>query len=226
MTNVKPQELNYDSYEMSKYDEDIVNSIPGHKKLHDEIAKVVRKMKNPKILELGVGTGLTTKIIAKNTINPRFILVDFSKQMIEGAKRKLKKLNCEYILGDFLKIDFPKNCDIVVNVIGFHHQKTEKNKKIVLKKIYKSLKKGGIFILGDLMTYDNKEDAALNEAFHFHHLVKKAKNNLTLKEWAYHHKYLNKLDSWENHIKLMKEVGLKPELKFTKFNTFLIVGKK
>jgi hypothetical protein len=57
-------------------------------------------------------------------------------------------------------------------------------------------------------------------------LVKKAKNNQTLKEWAHHHKYLNELDSWQNHMKLIKEVGLKPEVKFTKFNTFLIVGKK
>ena len=44
MTNVKPTELNYDHYEMDKYDEDIVNSIPGHRELHTEIIKIVSKI--------------------------------------------------------------------------------------------------------------------------------------------------------------------------------------
>ena len=227
MTNVKPTELNYDSYEMDKYDEDIVNSIPGHRELHAEIIKIVSKLKpNPKILELGTGTGLTTQVIAKNTKNPHFILTDFSKKMLDGAKRKLKGFDCEFILGDYSKIDLPKECDVIVSVIGFHHQGDEKDKVNMLKKIYDCLKQGGILILGDLMTYEDKELSALNDAHHYHFLVEKAKDGKTLKEWAYHHKYLNPLSSWENHIKWMKEIGFKPEIKFQKFNTFLILGKK
>lgn len=227
MTNVKPTELNYDSYEMDKYDEDIVNSIPGHRELHEEIIKIVNKLKpNPKILELGTGTGLTTQCIAKNTKNPHFILTDFSKQMLDGAKRKLKGLDCEFILGDFSKIDLPKECDVVVSVIGFHHQGEDEKKINMLKKIYGCLKQGGILILGDLMTYNDKKLSALNDAHHYHFLVEKAKDEKTLKEWAHHHKYLNPLSSWENHLKWMKEIGFKPEIKFQKFNTFLILGKK
>jgi len=61
-TNVKPNELNYDSYSMEKYDRDIKRSIPGHDKLHAEIGSFLKKeyseKKNVKVLELGIGTGL------------------------------------------------------------------------------------------------------------------------------------------------------------------------
>ena len=62
-TNVKPDELNYNHYETQKYDDDIVCSIPGHEELHKHIEQLIESLpKQPKILELGIGTGLTAEI--------------------------------------------------------------------------------------------------------------------------------------------------------------------
>ena len=67
MTNVKAGELNYDKYTTDKYDQDIVNSIPFHKELHEHIADFVKSnfdsTKEYSILDLGTGTGITAKLI-------------------------------------------------------------------------------------------------------------------------------------------------------------------
>ena len=230
MTNVKPEELNYDHYEMDKYDLDIINAIPGHAKLHQELGNIVREklqQEKARILELGPRTGLTTKVIADIVPNAEFTLIDFSEQMLEGAKKRLSKYTCTYVLGDFADVPFPKEVDAVFSVIGFHHQETDEDKQRLIKRVFKSLRDDGLFILGDLMTHDDKEDAALYDAYHFHHLVEKAEDEKSLREWAYHHKYLNPLASWQKHVTWLKEIGFrKVEVKFQQWNTFLIVAEK
>ncbi|NQV91858.1 class I SAM-dependent methyltransferase [Candidatus Woesearchaeota archaeon] len=228
-TNVKPEDLNYDHYETAKYDKDIVRSIPGHVELHKAIDQIVRKnlKGNPQILELGVGTGLTTLRILKNLPKARFTVVDFSKTMLDGARRKLHKYKVNYLCGDYAKLKLSQHNDVVLSVIGLHHQETDNDKKKLFKKIYSSLKKGGIFIFGDLVTFKNLAVASLNDAYHFHYLVEHAEDEKSLKEWAYHHKHLNKLAPLENQVAWLKGVGFKKvEVVFKKFNTALIVAEK
>jgi tRNA (cmo5U34)-methyltransferase len=229
-TNVKAKELNYDRYSKNKYDNDIVRSIPGHIELHNKLIELVKKFsKNNlvvKIADLGVGTGLTTEKILNLIPKSKAVAVDFSANMLKGAKRKLSKFDVEYIKGDYSKIKFGKNFDIVVAVIGIHHQ-THPGKKKVFRKIFNSLRKGGIFIFGDLVTYRDPELAAFNEARHYHHLVENAQDEKSLKEWAYHHKCLNKLAPLEDQVQWLKEVGFRSvEVVFTKYNTALIYAKK
>ncbi|MFA6424163.1 MAG: class I SAM-dependent methyltransferase [Candidatus Magasanikbacteria bacterium] len=226
-TNVKPSQLNYDHYSLNKYDRDIVNSIPHHLEIHYNILNYAKKAfvnKNIKMLDLGVGTGLTSKLIKDVLPNSKLTVVDFSRQMINSAKKKLGK-NVKYVYGDYSKIKFDIKYDLIVSVIGIHHQNTAGKKKL-FKKIYSLLKSGGVFIFGDLVTYQDKHTAALNNALHFHHLVENATDKKTLTEWAYHHMFLNDLAPIEDQIKWLKNVGFKVELKFLRTNTALIVCKK
>ena len=230
-TNVKANQLNYDKYETKKYDDEVKRSVPGHKKLHKEVSKFIKnnfKGKKVKVLELGIGTGLTAELLLKEmSKDSDYTAVDFSKNMLNGAKNRLSKYNVNFIEGDFSKLKFTKDNNIVVSVIAIHHQKTDKDKKDLFKKIYNSLKKEGVFIFGDLVTYKNKEKASLNEALHYHHLVKKSKNIESLTEWAYHHKFLNSLAPLESQIEWLKKIGFKEvKIIFQKFNTSLIFAWK
>ncbi len=229
MTNVAPNELNYDKYTSDKYDLDIVNSIPHHKEVHELIAKFISQNYSAKeqydVIDLGVGTGITSKIIQDLLPNAHFDVVDFSNQMLEGAKKKLGLKNVNYITGDYSILKFDKKYDIAISVIGLHHQNHE-GKKLMFKKIYAMLKPKGVFIFSDLVTYDDKYQAALNNAKHYHHLVEKATDEKTLKEWAHHHMYLNDLATIENQTKWLKENGFQVEQKLLKTNTTLLICKK
>jgi tRNA (cmo5U34)-methyltransferase len=230
MTNVKSSELNYDSYSEDKYDLDIINSIPFHKELHEKIIWILKQEFNSKtleILDLGIGTGITSKIVLEKFPNSQLIGIDFSDQMLLGAQNKLKDFNVELIKEDYSKIDLPKELDLVISVIGFHHQSKKVEKVLMFKKIFASLKQGGIFMLGDLMTYSNQVKASECEQKHFDFLKQNAIDEKTLKEWTHHHKELNKLETVENQIAWLKETGFrKVTLEFSEFNTCLIVAQK
>ena len=228
-TNVKASQLNYSKYSFQKYDQDIVNSIPFHREIHKKIISFISKNfdKNKKysVLDLGVGTGITSKIIQDLLPPSEIDAVDFSKKMLNHAKNRLGKRNVTYIFGDYSKINFGKRYDIVVSVIGLHHQ-TNSGKINLFKKIYSLLNKNGVFIFGDLVTYQNKHQAVLNNALHFHHLVEKSADQKTLSEWAYHHMYLNDLAPIEDQINWLKRAGFSVRKEFLEMNTALLICKK
>lgn len=228
-TNVKASDLNYDRYSDTKYDRDIVNSIPYHKKLHSVLASQIKQNYSPdksyRILDLGVGTGITTAIIRELLPLAHLDVVDFSRQMLKGARKKLGTKNVTYIFGDYSKIKFRNKYDLVVSVIGIHHQ-TDPGKKKLFAKVYGLLKPGGMFLFGDLVTYSDKFDAAYNHALHFAHLVERSADARTLREWAHHHMFLNLLAPIEDQIRWLKKAGFSVKTAFLKMNTALLVCRK
>lgn len=229
MTNVKPAELNYDKYATDKYDRDIVNAVPFHRGLHSCIADFVENnfesVKEYQVLDLGTGTGITAKLIRDILPRSEFDLVDFSQQMLTGAKKKLGHKKTRYFLKDYARMTFDKKYDIVVAVIGVHHQNTLGKQKL-FKKIYSGLKPGGVFIFGDLVTYADKFEAMRNQARHLHHLVEHATDEKTLNEWAHHHMFLNDLAPIEDQIKWLEKTGFKVKKEFLKMNTTLLFCHK
>lgn len=229
-TNVKPGDLNYDHYDMQIYDEDIRRSIPGHDELHKKIEAMVKsyahKHEVKKILDLGTGTGITLEKMLRFVPKAYFVAIDFSAQMLVGARKHLAFYKGEYILADYSEISLGTDFDIVVSVIGMHHQ-THEGKHKMFQKIFDSLNPGGVFIFGDLMTYHDPQKAALNDAYHYHHLVEKARNKKALQEWAYHHKFLNQLAPVEDQVSWLHAVGFtQVNVEFTLWNTVLVVGYK
>ncbi|MDO8625076.1 MAG: class I SAM-dependent methyltransferase [Candidatus Diapherotrites archaeon] len=230
VTNVTAKQLNYDHYETDAYDRDIVRVIPGHRQMHQHIVGFLRKEVYPEprqVLELGIGTGLTAQKVLKCFPNTRYIGIDFSNQMLAGAKMRLAPYHPQLILADYAQIELPQPNDLIVSVIGLHHQKTDEDKKQMFQKIHSALSKKGWFIFGDLATYTDEHTAAQNDALHYHYMVTHAANRKTLTEWAHHHKYLNCLSPVEQQTKWLLQAGFtKVRLLYRKFNTVLIVAQK
>lgn len=227
-TNVRPTDLNYHHYSNDKYDRDIINSIPFHKELHQRIVKYLRKNfssgKNYSILDLGAGTGITSGVIKNELPNVELTLVDFSRQMMAGAKKRLGE-TAKYIFADYAKLKFNKKYDIIVSVVSIHHQ-NHRGKKLLFKKIYSSLKPNGVFIFGDLVSYKDPAEASLNFAKHLHRLVEKSTDEKTLKEWAHHYCVVNDLAPVEDQIDWLKTIGFTVKLEMLKMNTALLICKK
>ncbi len=228
-TNITPSELNYDHYTAQQYDRDIIRVIPFHRELHERIGIFLKSHVDAAnvqdILDLGTGTGITAQLIHHLLPKAKIDVVDFSAQMITGAKKKLGKKNISYLLGDYTKMTFDKKYDIVSSVIGMHHQNTSGKKKI-FKKISSLINNGGYFIFGDLVTYKNAHEAAKNTALHYHHLVEYATDETALTEWAYHHMYLNDLAPIEDQMDWLKDAGFTVKKDFLQMNTALLLCRK
>ena len=104
-TNVKPEDLNYDHYESKRYNDEIISSIPGHEEIHQHIDRVIEReyilRGRIKILELGVGTGLTAERILRKIPNINYTAIDFSDKMLEGARKLLSQKHKRFLKGNY-----------------------------------------------------------------------------------------------------------------------------
>lgn len=129
------------------YDKEINNTIPYYSEFYNQTLDVIEQCDYEELhwLDLGCGTGSLEKLAFQRFSNPQFVLVDPSEKMIEKAKEKLKDQNIQYICGNSVSIDFDSAFD-VVTAIQSHHYMHEDERKKATENVYKSLKKGGIFI--------------------------------------------------------------------------------
>lgn len=129
------------------YDKEINNTIPYYSEFYSQTLDVIEQcdFKTIHWLDLGCGTGSLEKLAFQKFENPQFVLVDPSEKMLEKAKEKLEGCNIQYICGNSVSIDFDSAFD-VVTAIQSHHYMHEEERKRATENVYKSLKKGGIYI--------------------------------------------------------------------------------
>ncbi|OED30109.1 trans-aconitate 2-methyltransferase [Methanosphaera sp. WGK6] len=128
----------------------LINAIPDNKS-------------NPRILDLGCGTGgLVTKIF-KRFPKAHVVCVDISNVMIEIAKENLSDYdNVEFIQDDFTKMKFTSNYDAVISSVTLNYLSYESKKKL-LEKVYDALNKGGVFYNADFLMPNSKYNDILNQ---------------------------------------------------------------
>jgi ubiquinone/menaquinone biosynthesis C-methylase UbiE len=104
----------------------------------EEVFLLINK-KNPKVLELGCGSGRDALEILKRTNN--YLGIDISEGMIKLAKEKVPEGNFE--VADMTIFEFPRNLDIIFSVASLVH--LDKNELMsVLKKSLNVLNPSGI----------------------------------------------------------------------------------
>lgn len=111
------------------------------------ITSLGENISNRKLLDLGCGPG----IYAEKFYNKGFDVtgIDFSKRSIEYAVDSAAKKNMEikYKYMNYLEIDYDAEFDIAVLIYCDFGVLSPNDRKILLKRIYKALKPGGILIL-------------------------------------------------------------------------------
>ncbi|MFA7140731.1 MAG: class I SAM-dependent methyltransferase [Proteiniphilum sp.] len=98
------------------------------------------------ILDLGCGPGLYAELLAQK--GHSVTAIDFSESSIQYAisQAKAKQLKIEYIAQNYLDMNFEGQFDLVMLIyLDFCALLPDERDK-VLEKIYKALKKGGLFI--------------------------------------------------------------------------------
>ena len=104
---------------------------------------------DPKILDLGAGTGLFSSFALKKYKNAKITLIDLSDKMLEVAGRRFKNnKNIKIINADYTKYGFKEKYDFIISALSIHHL-TDAEKKKLFKTCFGLLKKGGVFINAD-----------------------------------------------------------------------------
>lgn len=117
------------------------------------------------VLDLGCGTGLELDEIFK--IRPDICVtgIDLCEDMLDKTKKKHPDKNLRLICGDYFAYDMSEDrWEAILSFESLHHFLPEK-KLCLYKKIYRGLKKGGVFLLGDYMACCEEEEALLRTVY-------------------------------------------------------------
>lgn len=191
----------------SKYDEMIEKIVPYYHEQHDIILSLIPFSKDAKIkvLDLGIGTGALSHLLLTYYPNSKIYGIDLSKNMIEVSKKRLKEFEDRIVLscGDIEEISFDDDYDIVVAGLSVHHL-TDEAKRNFFKKIYNSLKEGGVFIIRDLI---KSESDRINDLYFKLWCDFEQKNGVDPKKMSENFQEEDIPSTMENHIDWLKEAG-------------------
>jgi ubiquinone/menaquinone biosynthesis C-methylase UbiE len=106
------------------------------------------------VLEVGCGTGEFSRLLARRA--DKVLAIDLSPQMIRLARERSKlHPNVDFVAGDVMARQFADDqFDCVATLTTLHHLPAE----IVLRKIRRALKPGGVFVCLDLYRRSNLID--------------------------------------------------------------------
>ena len=90
------------------YDKYRKQAIPNMDIYYNTVVNLTKNFSDPKILDLGAGTGILTELLYKQHPNSNITLVDLSTEMLNIAKNKFNDKNFKYIEADYLTHDLIK----------------------------------------------------------------------------------------------------------------------
>ncbi len=128
-----------------------LGKVKRHHKLLDLTVKSSNVKKGDKVLDIGCGTGLLSLKFLRQT-ECYIHGIDSSPEMLDIFKDKINKLKLSEkitcALEDTESLSYGKESfDIIASTVTLHHLK---NKYRVTRKIYRTLKPGGTFVMGDI----------------------------------------------------------------------------
>ncbi len=132
-----------------EYDRDRKVLIPCFDDFYGMAVRLVQEAATvkPRILDLGIGTGLLSALILEEYPAAEITGIDLSARMLAEAEKRFAG-KVRLVESNYLNEDFGAGYDVIVSSLSIHHL-SGAEKAVLFKKIYGALKVNGIFINAD-----------------------------------------------------------------------------
>lgn len=134
--------------------------VPGFDDFYGAIFGAIPHSKDeePRVLDLGAGTGLLSAMVAEEFPRARVTLLDFSTEMLELARQRFASEGGRFDLrvSDYAEEDLPGGHEVIVSSLSIHHLE-DSGKKALFRRVHESLPEGGVFVNGDQVLGETPE---------------------------------------------------------------------
>lgn len=167
---------------LDDYEEHQLNCIDSAHEFYTYTARSLPMYSGCRIIDLGCGTGLELDEYFRLNPSAKVTGIDLAPGMLNRLKEKHRDKELTLILGSYFDVPFEtEQFDAAVSVESLHHF-TADEKIHLYKKLQKSLKNNGYFILTDYFAHSDEE-----ENFYRKELIRlKAEQNIKDNEF-YHY---------------------------------------
>jgi len=149
------------------FDAGIVKSVPHYRQMIEVIVELLPFPRRQKVvlLDIGTGTGNIACNLKAAFPNSRLVCLDLSPNMLAAAKQKLARFQgIEYVEADAAAYKLDRKYDAIVSSLTLHHLEDDAAKHAFHRKVFRALKKGGMFINADIIIAPDKRMQAVNLA--------------------------------------------------------------
>jgi len=142
-------------WDPATYLENMLAEIPAYPELQTQTAAAARGIEAHEILELGIGTGETTRRILEVHQEARLTAIDSSSEMLERARSAFPDADLQRAR---LEDPLPEGpFDLVVSALAVHHLDGA-GKRDLFQRIGQVLRPEGCFVLADVVVPEREED--------------------------------------------------------------------
>ncbi len=191
------------------YDALIPKLIPRYQELQSQTIKLLglENKTNASILELGIGTGQSTELLLKLYHDVHVTGTDISPGMIVQGQKRLKKYakKVTFVEQDIAHFKLKGKFDGCFGVLTVHHLNSAKKLQL-FKRIYKLLKPGSTFVLGDLIKFPTVKETQKYEQLWKRYLQSKLGKAKAL-YWFENYLEEDIPSTIPEHLKWLRKVG-------------------
>jgi tRNA (cmo5U34)-methyltransferase len=180
------------------YLELVRSEVPAYDRLQDVVAQVTSGLDARSILDLGVGTGVTSQLVLAEHPGARLVGVDESSAMLDHARRALPAAD---LRAARLEDPLPQGpFDLVVSALAVHHLDGP-GKADLFRRVASVVVPGGRVVVGDVVVPDDPADA------------------MTPIDWTF-----DKPSSAEEQLHWLCEAGFQARIAWTETDLAVLVG--
>lgn len=203
---------NHFEEESREYDNLILKLIPRYKEMITSlIASIPFDSSKPiKVLDLGCGTGNTSKAVKNRFPHANITCIDLAESMIEMARYKLSKYDdIKYHVADMREFEFGCGYDLVISSLAMHHLETDEEKIEIYRRIYDALREGGAFYNGDNVLGSNQHLEKVNLEQWKEFMLESVSLREIEEKWLPTHYDEDHPASLMDHLDWLRDVGFK-----------------
>lgn len=213
------------------YDYLAERALPCYHEAHKELVRSLcfEADQEAEVIDLGVGSGVTSGYILKNYPKVRMVAVDLFDEMLKEARVRLKPFGNRITLvqadnTEFLK-GFGRQVSAIVSAFCIHHL-DEQGKKELFRLIYDHLLPGGRFVMLDLSTFEDPclKDVARKRTVE--HMMAHVEDKQYRTKWLYHWDQINIPHPADRMVEWLKEAGFKSETVFRNYEVVVVEGTR